>query len=206
MILVGRYLSPFVRRVAASMKILRIPYERKALSVITDREAVFAVNPVGRVPALILDGGETLIESGAILDYLDERVGPARALVPAKGSDRRQVLRLVAVATGVADKSVSLVYESKRRPAEYVYPEQVEKLVKQVKSGLAELEKALGGGEWLVLGQMTQADISAAVAWDFTALMHPERFAAGDYPRVAALAQRLGKTPPFAETHPNLDN
>jgi glutathione S-transferase len=206
MILVGRYLSPFVRRVAASMKILGIPFERKALSTVTDKDAIFAANPVGRVPALMLDDGETLIESGAILDYLDELVGPSRALIPAKGAERRQVLRLVAVATGTADKAVALVYESKRRPAEYVYPEQVDKLIRQVRGGLADLEKALGQGEWLALGRMTQADISAAVAWSFIALMHPERFAPGDCPNLAALAARLGHTPAFAETHPNLDN
>ena len=206
MILVGRYLSPFVRRVAASMKILGLPYERRVLSTITDKEAIFAANPLGRVPALILDSGETLIESGAILDYLDERAGPARALVPAAGDARRQVLRLAAVGTGVADKAVSALYEGKRRPAQYVYPEQVEKVTAQVKSGLAELERSLGAGDWLALGKLTQADVTAVVAWDFVAIVHPGMLAPGDYPRLAALADRLGRTPAFVETHPSLDN
>lgn len=206
MILVGRYLSPFVRRVAASMKILGIPYERRVLSTITDKDAIFAVNPLGRVPALVLESGETLIESAAILDYLDEMAGPARALVPARGADRRGVLRLVAVGTGIADKAVAALYEGKRRPAQYVYPEQVEKVTGQVKSGLAELERALGAREWLALGKLTQADVTAATAWDFIAIAHPGMIAPADYPRLAALVARLGKTPAFAETHPNLDS
>ncbi len=206
MILVGRYLSPFVRRVAASMKILGMPFERRVLSVITDRNAIVAVNPLGRVPALVLDGGETLIESAAILDYLDELAGPARALVPADGADRRRVLKLVAVGTGVADKAVAAVYEGQRRPAQYVYPEQVEKVTGQAKGGLAELEKSLGAREWLALGKLTQADVTAVVAWDFISIMHPGMVAPADYPRLAALAERLGRTLAFAETHPRLDN
>lgn len=206
LILVGRYLSPFVRRVAASLKILGIPFERRVLSTVTDKEAIFAINPVGRVPALVLDGGETLIESGAILDCIDELAGPARALVPAGGAERRNVLRLVAVATAVADKAVALLYEGKRRPAEYVYPEQIEKLTGQVKSGLADLEGALGAKEWLALDRLTQADVSATATWDFIAIAHPGLIAPADYPRMAALAQRLGRTPAFAETHPSLDN
>jgi glutathione S-transferase len=144
MILVGRYRSPFVPRalraqyfcrresaggrVAASMKIYGIPYERRALSTVTDGAAIRAVNPLGRVPALILDQGETLIESGTILDYLDERAGPDRALVPARGAERREVMRLVACATGAAEKAVALVYEIQRRPEQLIYPEWAEKL------------------------------------------------------------------------------
>jgi glutathione S-transferase len=63
------------------------------------------------VPTLVLDDEETLIESGAILDYLDELVGPQKALIPNSGPARRQALRICALATGLNDKSVSLVYE-----------------------------------------------------------------------------------------------
>ncbi len=70
--LIGHYDSPFVRRVGVSLHILGIPFERQLLSVFSNADAVRAYNPVGRVPALVLDDGECLVDSAAILDHLDE--------------------------------------------------------------------------------------------------------------------------------------
>ena len=117
MILVGRYLSPFVRRVGVSLNQLGLPFERKILSTATDKAAIEAYNPVGRVPALVLDDGEVLIDSAAILDYLDELAGPAKALTPPHGVERRQVMKIVAVALGTLEKAVGAAYEMSRRPA-----------------------------------------------------------------------------------------
>jgi glutathione S-transferase len=64
------------------------------------------------VPTLVLDGGEALIESTIILDYLDELVGSEKAMIAPHGPERRRHLRICALATGLGDKSVSLVYES----------------------------------------------------------------------------------------------
>lgn len=76
------------------------------------------LNPVGRVPALVLDNGEVLYDSSAILDYLDGVVGPSRALVPAREPDRRQVLRVVAWAIGVREKIVAALYANTMYPSE----------------------------------------------------------------------------------------
>ena len=206
MILAGRYRSPFVRRVAATLKHYGMPNERRVLSTITAGDAIRAVNPLGRVPALILDSGETLIESGAILDYLDEMAGPARALVPARGAERREVLKLVALAIGATEKGVALAYEIQRRPKHLIYPEWAEKLQGQARAGLAELDKILGlDKQWLALGRLTQADVSTVAAWDFFGNMLAGTFGAAEFPRVAALSERANRLPLFAETHPSLD-
>jgi hypothetical protein len=89
MILIGMFDSPFVRRVAVSMRLLEIPFAHRNWSVGKDQSEIRRYNPLGRVPTLVLDDGETLVESSAILDYLDDRVGPARALLPPTGADRR---------------------------------------------------------------------------------------------------------------------
>src|SRR5437868_791181 len=68
-------------------------------------------NPLRRVPTLVLDSGEALLESTAILDYLDETVGPDKAMLAPRGEARRKQLRLCALATGLGDKAVSLLYE-----------------------------------------------------------------------------------------------
>ena len=78
--LIGHYDSPFVRRVGMSLHILGMPFERQLLSVFSNADELRAYNPVGRVPALVLDDGEVLVDSAAILDHLDEVAGPERAL------------------------------------------------------------------------------------------------------------------------------
>jgi glutathione S-transferase len=74
-----------------------------------------AYNPVGRVPALVLDDGEVLVDSAAILDHLDQAVGPERALLPASGKARRNALQKVVMATGINDKAVAVTYERRHR-------------------------------------------------------------------------------------------
>lgn len=111
MILIGQYDSPFVRRVAIALRLYGIGYEHRPWSTFGDADRIAAFNPLRRVPTLVLDDGESLIESGAILDHLDECVGPSRAMIADRGVARRHALKVCALATGLADKSVSLVYE-----------------------------------------------------------------------------------------------
>ncbi|HHV70750.1 MAG TPA: glutathione S-transferase family protein, partial [Ochrobactrum intermedium] len=72
MILIGQYDSPFVRRVAIAMRLYGLPFEHKPWSTFGDRDRLAEFNPLSRVPTLVLDDGEVVIESAAILDYLDE--------------------------------------------------------------------------------------------------------------------------------------
>jgi glutathione S-transferase len=111
MILIGQYDSPFVRRVAIALRLYRIGYEHRPWSTFGDADRIASFNPLRRVPTLILDNGEVLVESGAILDHLDESVGPSRAMIAEAGDMRRHALKICALATGLADKAVSLVYE-----------------------------------------------------------------------------------------------
>ena len=100
MLLIGMFDSPFVRRVAITLKLMELPFEHANWSVGKDFDRIREYNPLGRVPTLVTDEGETLMESSAILDYLDERAGAERALLPRSGSERRQALNLMAMATG----------------------------------------------------------------------------------------------------------
>ena len=81
MILIGQYNSPFVRRVALALRLYGLPFEQRPWSTFGDADKLAAFNPLRRVPTLVLDGGEVLIESGAILDHLDELVGPDKAMI-----------------------------------------------------------------------------------------------------------------------------
>src|SRR5574340_1554481 len=105
MILLGQYDSPYVRRVAISLRVLGFAYAHDTRSVFADFDAVRRINPLGRIPALVLEGGETIIDSAAILDWLDHEVGPERALLPVGAAERRRALHQIALATGAIDKA-----------------------------------------------------------------------------------------------------
>src|ERR1043166_1405894 len=111
MILIGQFDSPFVRRVGSALRLYDLPFEHRPWSTFGDADKIAPLNPLRRVPTLVLDDGEVLIESTAILDHLDELVGPERAMLPERGKPRRQALKICGLATGLADKAVSLLYE-----------------------------------------------------------------------------------------------
>jgi glutathione S-transferase len=203
MILIGRNLSPFVRRVAITLKLLDLPFEQKPFSTATDAEQIRPFNPLLRVPALVLEDGETLIDSAAILDHIDEAVGPARALIPAFGPERRKVLRLLAIATGAMEKTVAAFYERSRRPPETLHPPTLKKLEDQAVAGFAALERE-GESPWLALGRLTQADVTVAVGLDFLRTVLPHLLEGAPFPRLSELAARLDQLPPFATTRPSL--
>ena len=104
MFLIGQYNSPFVRRTAIALRLYGLPFEHRPWSTFGDADKIAPYNPLRRVPTLVLDNGEALIESAAILDYLDELVGPDKAMIAARGEVRRRQLLIIALATGLATR------------------------------------------------------------------------------------------------------
>lgn len=201
MILVGRYMSPFVRRAGIVLQTLGLAYDRQELSTADDKDAIRKINPVGRVPSLILEGGETIIDSHAIIDHALEVADGNNALLPANGPARRAILRTSFIGQGVMEKSVASSYERNRRPAEFVYQGWVDMVEEQAASGLAALnDLAANGGEWLHGDHMTLADINAVVAHDFGHRAVPALMKANDFTALAALADRCNQLPAFANT------
>ena len=165
MILIGMYDSSYTRRVAIAMALYGIEFEHRSWSVGKDFDRIRAYNPLGRAPTLVLDDGEVLTESAMMLDYLDDRVGPERALLPAQGIARRDAQRLIALATGAIDKAVLIVLERIFRPVETHSALWLSRCRTQVEGALGELERAAAaraGHDWLVGDTMTHADIAVA--------------------------------------------
>jgi glutathione S-transferase len=206
MILIGMFDSPFVRRVAISMTVLGQAFDHRNWSTGRDAEQIRAYNPLGRVPTLVLDSNEVLFESSAVLDYLDQAAGPERALFPASGADRRQALQLIALASGVGDKAVSMVYERIFRPEDKRHAPWLERCTVQIHSALAALEAHCiqrEDREWLVGDRMTQADITVACCCTFTADAVP--FDLSPYPALAARVARYEALPVFQQFHVAFD-
>ena len=202
--LVGLDRSPYVRRVAVSLNILNIDYENVSISPFDAPQEVSKFNPLTRIPTLILDNGDVLVESYAILDALDDMSPDEKRLVPPTGEARRSVMQLSAVATGTMDKAVWSVYEGRFHPKEKYHKPWVEHNDAQVQGGLAHLDQSvskagcskqgwLGGAE-----RISQADISATVAFTFTAMARPSLNVQKRYPMLAEFASRMEANSAFS--------
>jgi glutathione S-transferase len=203
MLLNGRDRSPFTRRIAISMQLLGLPFERQRITAWDNLDEVRQYNPLGRVPSLVLDDGEILCDSAAILDYIDELVGPELALIPPTGLPRREVLKYVSCAFGVVEKAVHSRYEVVMRPAEKIHQPWLDHNKEQIQSGLQWLDAAVARTWVFDFERITQALVSTVVAWDFLPFAGSDLAPAGQFPRLEALRANAYDIPAFAETDPS---
>ena len=197
MILIGQYDSPFVRRVGIALTLYGLAFEHRPWSVFGDAEKIRAYNPLVRVPTLVLDDGDVLVESHNMLDYLDSRVPAARALFPAAEPARHRALKVAALATGLGDKAVSLFYE--RRLHREVSDVWVERCRAQISAVLAALEADRAGraGDYWFGDRIGHADIAVAAVLRFVTEAHPGLVTLAGFPALAAQAARLEALPAF---------
>lgn len=201
MLLIGVNRSPYTRRVAITLKIYELPFEQRPLSGFGNRDDVRLSNPLGRIPALVLDGGETLVDSAAIIDHLDEVFGRDRALTPAAGSDRRAVLKVTALMMGACDKGLQAAYERNHHPPEKLHQPWIDDCMAQMTHALAAVDAMItAGSHYVLLRRLTQADVTAFVA---------ERLARGlgvdtaaHMPRLHELTKRFAEQHAFRSTEP----
>jgi glutathione S-transferase len=204
--LVGAFISPFVRRVAVALNVLELPFEHEALSVVENRSEISSYNDLVRVPSLVLDDGEVMIDSNHILAELDRMVGPERALCPRQLDSLRAYGQILAYATGALEKFVAAFYEVSRRPPETVWPEWAARCKAQAIGGLMAMEarapEGLGDGAYFSEGRLTHADIAAVIAYQTGVRTDPGAVNPASLPRLARLTTALGPTPAFAATSP----
>lgn len=198
--LVGMLDSPYVRRVAICLKLLKVEFEHQSLSVFSTFDEFRRINPVVKVPTLVLDSGEVLMDSCLILEYLGGLV-TSRSLWPQEPAARIRATRLVGLALAANEKAVQVVYEHKVRPAEKLHEPWLERVHLQLFSALGELEQELTRAPLTAEQQaLGQAEVSIAVAWSFTQLMLPLLVQPHAFPQLAAYAQALEQLPVFVAT------
>lgn len=199
MFLIGQYDSPFVRRVAIALRLYGLAFEHKPWSTFGDADQIAPYNPLRRVPTLVLDDGEALIESTVILDYLDEVVGAERAMLPRSGAERRRHLRICALASGLGDKAVSLLYERVLRKEQLaLWVERCQAQIGDVLEVL-EAERAKVTTPYWLGTRISHADVAVACVVRFTREAHPQLFAPSRYPALSAHAERCEALAPFRE-------
>lgn len=199
--LIGYYSSPYVRRVGITLKLYDLSFEHYPLSTSTDREAIKRYNPTGRLPALVLDSGEVLVDSSIIIDHLDELIGPENALTPPAGAPRRQVQSFVGFALAATDKYVAAYYETTKRPEAHVCQPWLTQLENQVDAALTVLNHRLDGP--LLCGdRLTQAEVTAVAAIEAMRFDMPHLAPHGRYPKLDKLVAAVSAVDAFASTKP----
>jgi glutathione S-transferase len=200
--LIGYMDSPYVRRVAITMRLLKIEFEHRELSIWRDYEAFRRISPLVKVPTLVCDDGQVLVDSGLIIDYLEAQ-SQGRSLMPDDLSTRREALQHLGVALIGMEKAVQLIYEKQHRPPELQHDPWIERISQQLEGAVRLMEAAasaadLAGQEWLTGAAITQADVTTAVAWRFMGHTSAVELDAGDYPALNAFSAKAERLPEFS--------
>lgn len=192
--------SPFVRKIRIAASVLGLDREiaLEAADTMNAGDTIRSQNPLGKIPALLLEDGTVLFDSRVILEYLDHRAGGGR-IIPKGAGARFAALRLQALADGIMDASVLLVYEGRWRPPERHEPKWIDLQSGKVARALAALEAAppLAPAATPDVGQ-----IALACALGYRDFRFPGSWRK-DHPCLAAwLDDFAGRVPAFAATAP----
>jgi glutathione S-transferase len=199
--LIGMLDSPYVRRVAISLKLMEMDFELSQISVFRGFEEFRAINPVVKAPTLVTDDGVVLMDSGLILEYTERIAGSSRSLMPTDPREHAEALRVTGLALAACEKTVQIVYEHNLRPAEKQHQPWLDRVQGQLLAAFGALEHvAAQQTAWFGGSKLMQPDVSAAVGWRFAQHTVPEIIKASDFPHLAAHSARAETLPAFSET------
>jgi glutathione S-transferase len=194
--LIGMLDSPYVRRVAISLELYGIDFVHESLSVFRTFDEFAQVNPVVKAPTLVLDDGTVLMDSNLILDYLEGLAPAGKKLLPEQPTALARDLHALGLALAACEKSVQIVYEHNLRPAEKLHAPWLERISGQLLAAYSLLDKHLADTDSEAL---TQASLTAAVAWSFSQLTVASVVKAEAFPHVRRHAERLEQHPAFKQ-------
>lgn len=199
--LLGTPISPYTRKVRVVLAEKRIDYAFEEVDVAPADSAVNAVNPLGKVPTLLLEDGTALFDSRVIVEFL-EGLSPNARLIPEDNRDRVLVRRWEALADGALDAGVLIRYESLRPEAERSAA-WVEKQKGKLERALARMAAELDDRTWCHGERYTLADIALGCCLGWVEFRKPAGVEwRGRYPNLARHYDRLMQRPAFAETAP----
>ena len=199
--LIGMLDSPYVRRVAISLKLMELPFEHRSLSVFRQFDDFAAVNPVVKAPTLVTDEGVVLMDSTLILEHAERLCPSERSLMPPDVRTHAEALRLIGLALAACEKSVQIYYERTLRPAEKQHRPWLDRVEGQLLEAYGLLEAAAEAAPaWLLGDRLLQPDITTAIAWRFTQQVIADVVEPGRFPHLGAFSDRAEALPVFAQT------
>lgn len=192
--------SPYARKVRIVLAEKKIDFDLVLDSPWEPGNKVAMLNPLGKVPVLVLDDDSTLYDSRVIAEYLDT-VAPNNRLIPASGRERISVKRWEALADGVLDAAVAAFLEARRSDGERSQT-WIDRQRGKVYQALKAMSDELGEQAWCHGTGLSLADIAVGCALGYVSFRLADIHWQEQYPNLAALYQKLMQRPAFADTVP----
>ena len=202
--LIGAITSPYVRKVRVVMAEKKLDYEFVPEDVWSAQTRITDSNPLGKVPCLVLEGGEAVFDSRVIVEYLDA-LSPVGKLIPSTGRDRAAVKTWEALADGLLDASILARLERHwaGRHDHERSPAWIERQMGKVQDSLAAMSRGLGENALCSGIHLSLSDIAVGCALGYLDFRFPEVDWRTPYPNLHRLYDRLMQRPSFIETRPS---
>ena len=202
--LIGAVASPYVRKVRVVMAEKRLDYQFVPENVWADDTRISASNPLGKVPCLVMEGGEAVFDSRVIVEYLDT-LSPVGKLIPQQGRERAEVKTWEALADGVMDASVLARLEATwvhRKDSERSQA-WIDRQLLKVNAGLQSMSQGLADKPFCSGIHLSLSDIAVGCALGWLEFRFPEIAWRDEHPNLARLLDKLMLRPSFADTRPS---
>jgi glutathione S-transferase len=198
--LIGSLTSPYVRKVRVVLAEKKIEYAFEVDSPWVPESNVPNINPLGKIPILVLDDETVLFDSRVISEYLDN-VAPNNKLMPVPNRERTEVKRWEALADGICD-AAALVFLERKRPQHEQSADWIARQEDKIVRGVDYMAEQLGEGVWCIGTHFSLADVTSGCALGYLAFRFPEIGWGEKHPNLARLYAKLMQRPAFADTVP----
>jgi glutathione S-transferase len=200
--LIGALTSPYVRKVRIVMAEKKLDFQL-VLEDVWGSEAILSSNPLGKVPCLVMEGGEAVFDSRVIVEYLDT-LSPVGKLIPATGRERVEVRTWEALADGVLDALILARLEANwaGRQAGERSRAWIDRQMSRVDSALASMSRGLSEKAWCVGIHFSLADVAVGCALGYLDFRFAHLDWRARHPNLARLAERLAARPSFVDSAP----
>jgi glutathione S-transferase len=189
--LIGMLDSPYVRRVAISLRILGQPFSHEPLSVFRSFDEFAKINPAVKAPTLVTDDGIVMMDSSLILQFAERLANSGEHLTPTDSRAFARCQRIVGLALAACEKTVQIVYERSLRPVEKQHQPWLDRISTQLSAAYRMLEdEAANANPWFFCDRPLQSDITTAVAWRFTQEALPGAISLATHPALTLLSNR----------------
>lgn len=202
--LIGASASPYVRKVRIVMAEKKLDYQFVQENVWADDTTIAASNPLGKVPCLVMEGGEAVFDSRVIVEYLDT-LSPVGKLIPAQGRERAEVKTWEALADGVMDAGVLARLEATwahRKDSERSQA-WIDRQLRKVNDGVKSMSQGLGDKPYCSGIHLSLSDIAVGCALGWLEFRFPEIGWRAEHPNLGKLMDKLMQRPSFADTRPS---
>ena len=201
--LIGSTSSPYVRKVRIVMAEKKLDYEFVAEDVWSPESTIAQSNPLGKVPCLVMEGGEALFDSRVIVEYLDT-LSPVGKLIPAMGRERAEIKTWEALADGVLDASILARLEANWTGRNKAQRSQawIDRQLSKVHASLKAMSQGLGEKPFCAGIYLSLADIAVGCALGYVDFRFGEIDWRGSYPNLAKLQEKLMQRQSFSDSKP----